>query len=129
MSDAKKNTFTTSMTRKDIQSANVADKIKDYIDKNITTSFSLNKLSETFGISKSYLSHSFKKSFNISVFQYIKNQKLSLAVKYCKSGINFSEAADKAGFEDYRAFYLAYRKQFGVSPSKNFSYDCNTSNI
>lgn len=101
-----------------IQSNHIAWKIKEYLDSNITSFFTLESIAKKFGISRSYLSHTFKKSFNISVLQYIKHKKLNLAIEYCNSGMRLSIAAEKAGFEDYRAFYLAYRKKFGISPSQ-----------
>ena len=110
-----KNAFKTN----DLRSAHIAEKIKEYIDENITSTFTLEIIASKFDISTSYLSHTFKKNFNTSVFQYIKHQRLSLAIKYYNSGIRLSIAAEKAGFEEYRAFYLAYRNQFGISPSKN----------
>ncbi len=99
---------------------NVND-ITSYIDKSITEELTLEALANVFGISKSYLSHLYKARTGLSVFRYIKLKRLGLAKKYYDSGLSLTQAAMKAGFSDYSAFYKAYRSEFGSSPTKHFS--------
>lgn len=95
--------------------------ITTYIDANIAENLSLDSLAKEFGISKFYFSHLFKAHTGLSVFKYIKLKRLALAKEYYESGKQLTEAATKAGFSDYTAFYKAYRNEYGSSPSKHIS--------
>lgn len=88
-----------------------------YIQQNYTRSFSLIELSETIGVSKSYLSRIFKMDTGISLWDYLnrfriqKAKELLLLTDESITGI----AAD-VGYEDVGYFGRVFREVAGCSP-------------
>ncbi len=95
--------------------ARVIKYLNDNIDKDIT----LDKLSRRFFVSKYYLCRAFKKHNGISVHGYITQKRVMYAKQLIENGETASGAAYKVGFGDYSAFYRAYIKIVGKSPTAN----------
>ena len=120
-----------SMTHADEQpekNANLAVHVVDYINQNLLNNVSLDELSRKFFVSKFYLCRAFKKHNGISVHGYINQKRITYAKHLIDSGESASTAAYKVGFGDYSAFYRAYVKILGVSPTadvskKEFGYE------
>ena len=93
--------------------------VTDYIDRHITETLRLNRIANALCVSVSYLSHSFKAKTGLTILQYIKLKRLVLTKEYFDAGMTLTDASAKAGFEDYRSFYVAYQREYGVSPSKH----------
>ena len=89
--------------------------LNDHIDKNI----SLDYLAKKFFVSKYYLCRAFKKHNGISVHGYINQKRVIYAKQLIEQGETASGAAYKVGFGDYSAFYRAYVKVTGKSPTNN----------
>ena len=90
-----------------------------YINENLTQPLSLELLSQKFYISKAQLNRSFKSSTGASVWDYIITKRLVMAKSYIAEGMGAQEAARSCGFSDYSAFYRAYLKKHGTTPTGN----------
>ncbi len=90
-----------------------------YLNENIEKNVSLDKLARRFFVSKYYLCRAFKKHNGISVHGYINQKRVMYAKQLIESGETASGAAYRVGFGDYSAFYRAYVKILGKSPSSN----------
>ncbi len=88
-----------------------------YLNENITSELSLDILAKRFFVSKYYLCRAFKKHNGISVHGYINQKRVMHAKQLIESGETASVAAYRVGFGDYSAFYRAYVKLVGRSPS------------
>lgn len=88
-----------------------------YLNMNIDRDISLDYLAKYFFVSKYYLCRAFKKYNGISVHGYLTNKRIMRAKQLIESGISASDAAYRIGFGDYSAFYRAYVKTVGHSPS------------
>lgn len=97
------------------------DKIAIYINKNFTMKISLNGIASEFGISVSKLCHNFKEKFNLTVFEYILNLRLTYAqnIFLTNNDAKTKEVAMSCGFDDISYFCKAYKKKFGVSPTED----------
>ena len=93
--------------------ARVIKYINEHIDKNVSLDF----LAKKFFVSKYYLCRAFKKHNGISVHGYINQKRVIYAKQLIESGETASAAAYRVGFGDYSAFYRAYVKIVGTSPS------------
>lgn len=93
-------------------------KIINYINSNITEELSLDGICEAFYLSKPQLCRLFKNATGSTVWEYVTAKRLALARELLKSGGNAVQAAADCGFGDYSAFYRAYRKKYGSSPSE-----------
>ena len=88
-----------------------------YLNNNIYKNISLDKLSRRFFVSKYHLCRAFKEYSGISVHSYINYKRIMYAKQLILSGHTASDAAEMVGFGDYSAFYRAYIKIVGKSPS------------
>ncbi len=89
-----------------------------YINANLSSDLSLDLLSERFFISKNHLNRIFKNATGVTVWEYIKLKRLIMARNSILSGSSAIAACQSSGFNDYSAFYRAYKERFGVSPKK-----------
>lgn len=88
-----------------------------YLNEHIEKDVSLDKLAKRFFVSKYYLCRAFKKHNGISVHGYVNQKRVMYAKQLIESGETASSAAYRVGFGDYSAFYRAYVKIIGKSPT------------
>lgn len=90
-----------------------------YLNINIEKNISLDKLAKRFFVSKYYLCRTFKKYSGTSIHSYMNHKRIMYAKQLIESGESASQAAYRVGFRDYSAFYRAYVKIVGKSPTSN----------
>lgn len=95
----------------------IGARVVRYLNQNITKDISLDQLAKRFFVSKYYLCRAFKKHNGISVHGYINYKRIMQAKQLIEAGETASGAAYKVGFGDYSAFYRAYVKIIGSSPT------------
>lgn len=74
------------------------------------------KLAETLNYSEYHFAHSFREHTGLSVSDYIRRQRLSLAAADLLAGISATENAMKYGFDTASGFSKAFRRYYGMSP-------------
>jgi two-component system response regulator YesN len=83
------------------------------------SSFSLKALADEIALSPGYLSSHFKEVFGITFHDYLISERLERAkILVLSSGMKNYEIAEQVGFEDPNYFSTAFKKRFGMSPSK-----------
>lgn len=93
-------------------------RINQIVDRNIDNSeFSVSDITRELGVSRSLLHIKMKTFFNLSVTDYIKQRRMTLACSLLAQGNNVSETAYKTGFSDPNYFSKVFKKTFGKSPS------------
>lgn len=107
-----------SMFDKAENSNKVIKKIIDYINNHYTEKITLDILCDKFFVSKYYLCHIFKEATGLTVHEYIKQKRLTLAKEFVSDGKTLTEAALLSGFTDYSSFYRAYTKEHKQNPKK-----------
>jgi len=95
--------------------------IQNYIRSNFTnSSLSLEHVAKVFGYNKKYLSDMFKRKFDISFSDFLKNLRLENAVSLMRLGhTSVSKIATTSGFNDPLYFSKLFKKTYGLSP-KNY---------
>ena len=102
----------------------LGSRVIKYLNENIDQDISLDRLARHFFVSKYYLCRAFKKHNGISIHGYINHKRVLRAKQMIEAGETASGAAYRVGFGDYSAFYRAYVKIVGKSPtSKDRSFD------
>src|SRR5258706_4726076 len=88
-----------------------------YIQQNYTRSFSLVELSETIGVSKSYLSRIFKMDTGISLWDYLNRFRIQKAKELLLlTAESITAIAADVGYEDISYFSRVFREIAGCSP-------------
>ena len=105
----------TSAQNKGDKTVNLIEYINDHLTENIT----IDLLAERFFLSKYYMMRMFREGTGYSIHNYITEKRLHLARELIRSGANASEACYNCGYQDYSAFARAYKKCFGLPPSKH----------
>lgn len=101
----------------EINEGELGARVIRYLNENITKDLSLERIARRFFVSKYYLCRAFKKHNGVSVHVYINHKRVMYAKQLIEQGETASGAAYKVGFGDYSAFYRAYVKVVGKSPT------------
>jgi len=96
-----------------------AERIVAYVNNHLFESISVPKLAEHFYLSPSQFSRVFKQATGAAPWEYITKKRLTAAKEKIRSGSSARQASEFCGFGDYSAFYRAYIKYFGSSPTDN----------
>lgn len=92
---------------------------RDYLLKNIDCPPSLSELSKSAGINEFKLKKGFKETFNKTVFEYLSDVRLEVAKNdLLEKKKSATEIAFELGYSSLQHFSSAFKKKFGISPSK-----------
>ncbi len=92
---------------------------KFLIDEHINEFITISYLAQSIGINKRKLMQGFKELFGTTIFVYITNLKMEKAKHYLLNENKFVyEVADLIGYKNPQHFISAFKKKFGISPSK-----------
>lgn len=104
---------TVSLLNKD----NILNVVLPYIEKNYLQNISLSDIAAQCFVNKYYLSHVFTESLSMSVGQYIRSKRISLAETYIsETDSSISDIAVQCGFTDLTYFNRQFKKSTGVTP-------------
>lgn len=87
-----------------------------YINTHFTEEITLDSICGNFFVSKYHLCRMFKRATGLTIQQYIKQKRLTMARERVEEGYSLTEAALGAGFRDYSSFWRAYTKHYGQNP-------------
>ncbi|WP_075602390.1 two-component regulator propeller domain-containing protein [Saccharicrinis aurantiacus] len=95
------------------------DKILAIIEENLSdSSFTVEKLAETYGVSRIYLNRKIKALTGETSNQFIRNIRLKHAAELLKQGnMNVSEVTWMVGYNDLKTFRVRFKEKFNISPS------------
>ena len=93
-------------------------KIKEYIDHRLyRPELGVTSVAERFGVSDSYLRHSFRSSYGISPCSYIKKCRIENAKVLLQTGYyTIGQVAAQCGFESLSYFSAEFHRSVGCSP-------------
>jgi AraC-like DNA-binding protein len=89
-----------------------------YINENLGSELSLDKLAARFYLSKYHLLREFKRNVGYTIHQYMQRKRLIMAKSLLKEGQQVTEVCMRCGFGDYSNFIRAFKREFGMSPRK-----------
>lgn len=98
-------------------SAYALEKMENYIRLHLSENLSLDELASIAGMSTTHLSRLFKKKHDMTIVDYITEQRMRLAMQLlAEAGIPVSTAAMRCGFSNYSYFTKAFKKFTGKTP-------------
>jgi AraC-like DNA-binding protein len=93
--------------------------VKEYLHQNFHLNHSLDELSKRFGINQNKLKKCFKELFGVPVIEYLYNLKMEQAkIMLYEQGMYVSEVSSIVGYKNANHFSTAFKRKFGVKPSK-----------
>jgi len=93
-------------------------KIVNYLNNNLLEIADLKDICQDLNISKSALCKKFTDAVGVPIMTYVRLKKLLLARDLMENGQSPTTVYKQCGFNDYTAFYRAYKKTFQESPKK-----------
>lgn len=103
------------------------EKILRIIDENLETCISLDYLADELHMRPDAVSRMFKQMIGKGYAEYIKEQKLSRAVKLMGEGYSIKEIAEQLGYSSSQYFIKVFKEAYGITPhqfkKKNESAD------
>ncbi len=102
------------------KSSETSVKTKNYIDEHLFDSdFYLQKLADDFSQSLPYLSQSFKKTYGITMIDYISRIRMKKAESLlAETSMKVSEIVIEVGYSDRSSFSKKFKAQSGLSPNE-----------
>lgn len=93
-------------------------KVIMYIRFNLLEDLSLRAIAEHFSLNKNYLSSSFKRETDVSLTNYVNQERIRNAIYLLNtSTVSIQEIAEKCGIDDLNYFSRIFRQIVGMSPS------------
>lgn len=93
------------------------ERVRDTLRHDPAQSYCLEALAELAVMSPASLRRKFRATFGCSVFDYLRECRLSLACGYLHKGYSVQQAAHFSGYRHASNFATAFRRRFGYSPS------------
>lgn len=93
-------------------------KALNFIRESYNQNLTLKQISEHSGISQYHLLREFKKTYNQTPFQFLRNYRIEKSKSFLKNNTPISEVALDIGFFDHSHFIKCFIKNEGILPSK-----------
>lgn len=94
-----------------------SEKVRDYLLRHIDRNLTIEEIATETGASVSSVQRQFKEHFNMTVFEFIRRERLARACAALEQdGVSISQAAYAAGYADPSNFTVAFKKLYGVPP-------------
>ncbi len=97
----------------------VCNRVAAYVNNHLGHNLTIQMLADAFHISRSHLSHSFKRSMNISLSKYIYQTKINRAKQWLSENeLTVTEVARLLGYSDIHTFSHSFKDLVGISPAE-----------
>lgn len=91
---------------------------RQWLDAHLSNPPTIAALARIVGTNEFTLKRSFKETFDITVFGYVRQRRMERAAASLHAGQSVSETAGEVGYECPRCFADAFRRHFGILPSE-----------
>ena len=96
-----------------------SNQVIDYINSNLHRPLQLNVIADRINMSQRQLLRIMSSILKEPLYSYITRQRMERAIQYMQTEqISQKELADLVGYDNPQSFSKAFKKQFGMSPSK-----------
>lgn len=105
------------------ENQNSVEKVVTYIKEHISEALTVEELAKQVYLSPDYLTRSFKKKYNLTLNNYITEQRMFLAKELLiKNEMSISMISAKVGYGNYSYFTKVFKKIYGMTP-REFQQD------
>lgn len=103
--------------RPQLASRRRSERVRDYVMRNLDKSLTIEEIAAEVGASVSSVQRHFKEHFKMTVFEFIRRERLAQACAALEQeGVSIAQAAYAAGYADPSNFTVAFKKLYGVPP-------------
>lgn len=93
--------------------------VMNYVEGNYSKEFTMEMMSDSLKISKSYLSTYFKTKTSVNLIDYIQQFRVQKAIELMKnSNIRLSDIGSQVGISNSNSFIRVFKKHTGITPSE-----------
>lgn len=92
------------------------DRVMAHMEKNLAMRLTLGDVARQFYVSESTISQLFRKKMGVSFHRCLTQRRLIAAKSLIENNVPLESASEQVGFQDYSAFYRAFRQEYGISP-------------
>ena len=107
-----------SMFHKEYLENEKVNEVLAYIDENLSSDLTLERLADLCFISKYHLSREFGRVVGTSVHRYLIQKRLVMAKQMMRQGMSSTEVYQHCGFGDYSNFYRAFKAEYHITPKE-----------
>lgn len=94
-----------------------SERVRDYVMENLDRALTIEEIARAAGASVSSVQRHFKEHFRMTVFDFIRKERLAQACAALeRDGVTIAQAAYAAGYNDPSNFAVAFKKVYGVPP-------------
>ena len=94
-------------------------RVRDYVETNLAEKLTIKELADVAGISMFHFARVFKRTTNLSPYQYVRSRRLLRAQSLMEMGqISLVEIGLSCGFANQSHFTSAFQKETGMSPGR-----------
>ena len=101
-----------------IEKPELLEQILAYIEGYLSEKITLEDVANRFWVSQSTVAHLFTKKMGISFYKYVMQRRLTEAKNLIIENMSIEKVCTQVGFNDYSAFYRAFRKEYAMSPQQ-----------
>ncbi|MBQ8526620.1 MAG: helix-turn-helix domain-containing protein [Clostridia bacterium] len=94
----------------------IVSEVMKYINENFKDITDVSSVTDIFHYSKNYLNSIFQKNMGVSIAKYVNIKRFENVEKLYRQGLSLEKAGIESGFNSYRHFAYAYKKEYGISP-------------
>lgn len=91
--------------------------IMAYLEAHLEEDVDIDRVAETFFVSKYHMMRQFRKETGYTVYDYLLQRRLLYARELIAGGMRATEACYRSGFGSYSSFTRSYAKHFGSTPT------------
>lgn len=93
--------------------------VKQYLKDNLEQNYSINQLSNEFGLNENVLKTKFKQIFNTTIHQFYTEEKMNKAKELLRiTQMPIYEIAEEVGYKNATHFSAAFKRYFNEAPNK-----------
>ena len=97
----------------------IRQKVLPYIHQNLTESFTVSELAQNVSLNPQYMMRLFKKETNMSVLEYVTEQRILRAKELLLStDSSIENIAVQLGYYNYTYFMKVFKRNMGMSPGQ-----------
>lgn len=93
------------------------EEVKEWLDLHVEENVRLEQVCDHFHYSRNHLINQFKNRYQVTPYQYLKEQKLEAAKRYLQdSSLSIHEIAVRLSYTDENYFHSCFKEAMGITP-------------